>query len=92
MNEDGRPRGFAHVTFTELEGAAKALQLSGSDMDGREVYIDSAKERAAGGRSPGGALPFRITVPALCASRKITALAERRGTFARLTLCTWAGS
>ena len=56
--EDGRPRGFAHIGFSNLEGSSKAVQMSGNMMDGREVFIDSAKERdnaggGGGARSPG---------------------------------------
>ena len=60
--EDGRPRGFAHVSFSDASAAAEALKLNGAEMDGRQVYIDSARERtpggaSGGGRSPSGALP-----------------------------------
>lgn len=37
-----------------MTGAAKALKLSGSDLSGREVYIDSARERGQGGAGGGG--------------------------------------
>jgi RNA recognition motif-containing protein len=48
-NETGRARGFAHVNFVDTVCAAKALKLSGGDLSGREVYIDSARERGEGG-------------------------------------------
>ena len=43
--ETGRARGFAHIQFEEVEGAAKAIQLSGTYMLDREVYIESTTER-----------------------------------------------
>ena len=55
--EDGRPRGFAHVSFSDPSAAAAALELNGTEMDGRQVYIDSARERTPGGASGGGRSP-----------------------------------
>ena len=55
--ETGRARGFAHIQFEELEGAAKAVGLSGANLLDREVYIESTEERAArecGCRGRGG--------------------------------------
>ena len=52
--EDGRSRGFAHVQFDSVEAAAKAIAMSGTDLLGRELFIDSAEERS-GGRPAGGA-------------------------------------
>lgn len=43
--DTGRMRGFAHVVFETLEGAAAATQQSGQDMLGREIYIESTPER-----------------------------------------------
>ena len=43
--DTGRARGFAHIQFEEVEGAAKAILLSGSNMMDREVYIESTTER-----------------------------------------------
>lgn len=40
-----------------MTGAAKALKLSGSDLSGREVYIDSARERGQGGGGGGERTP-----------------------------------
>jgi RNA recognition motif-containing protein len=44
--DTGRAKGFAHIQFEELEGAAKAVQLSGETMLDRELYIESTTERA----------------------------------------------
>jgi len=43
--DTGRARGFAHIQFEELEGAAKAVGLSGASLLDREVYIESTTER-----------------------------------------------
>lgn len=43
--DTGRARGFAHVQFETLEGAAAAVALSGQDLGGRSVFIDSTAER-----------------------------------------------
>ena len=47
--ETGRAKGFAHIQFDSLEGAAKALGMSGQDFGGREIFIDTAQERTSGG-------------------------------------------
>lgn len=47
--ETGRAKGFAHIQFDSLEGAAKALGMSGQDIGGREIFIDTAQERTGGG-------------------------------------------
>ena len=54
IGEDGRSRGFAHVQFESVEGAAVAIGMSGQELSGRELFIDSARERAAGGRAGAG--------------------------------------
>jgi nucleolin len=54
-NETGKARGFAHVAFNDTSGAAKAIALSGTEFGGRQVYIDSARERGQGGGAGGGA-------------------------------------
>ncbi len=50
--ETGRSKGFAHVQFEEVAGAAAAIAKSGFEMEGRELFIDSAKERPASGNTP----------------------------------------
>lgn len=49
--ETNRSKGFAHVQFSSVEGAAAAIAKSGEEFYGREVFIDSAKERT---ERPGG--------------------------------------
>ena len=45
-DETGRSRGFAHVQFETVEAAAGAIGKSGQELAGRELFIDSARERA----------------------------------------------
>jgi cold-inducible RNA-binding protein len=54
--ETGRPRGFAFVEMATAEGAQQALQeLDGTDLDGRMLRINEARERdPRGPRSFGG--------------------------------------
>jgi len=40
QDENGRPRGFAHVEFTEASSATEAMKLAGSDLDGRAIRLD----------------------------------------------------
>nr|GFC95101.1 nucleolin 1 isoform X1 [Tanacetum cinerariifolium] len=50
--------GYGHVEFTTPDAAQKAIELNGSDLLGREVKIDLAKERGERGErsayTPGG--------------------------------------
>nr|GFC57354.1 nucleotide-binding, alpha-beta plait [Tanacetum cinerariifolium] len=55
---DERFAGYGHVEFTTPDAAQKAIELNGSDLLGREVKIDLAKERGERGErsayTPGG--------------------------------------
>jgi cold-inducible RNA-binding protein len=52
--DTGRSRGFGFVTFATEEEAQAALDaLNGTDLDGRTIRIDLARERQ-GGRGGGG--------------------------------------
>ena len=42
--EDGRPLGWAHVQFEEVECVAEACRLNGSVLMGRPLYVDAAGE------------------------------------------------
>ncbi|XP_050372047.1 nucleolin 1-like isoform X3 [Argentina anserina] len=42
---DGRFKGFGHVEFATAEEARKAVELNGSDLLGRAVKLDMARER-----------------------------------------------
>ena len=51
----GRPKGFAFVEMANDADAMKAIQqLNGSEMGGRTLTVNEAREREGGGRSGGG--------------------------------------
>ena len=46
MNEEGRPRGFAHVEFGSAEEAKKALETkNGEELEGRQIRLDFGRGR-----------------------------------------------
>ncbi len=53
--ETGRPRGFAFVEMSNEQDAQSAIsEMDGSDLDGRSLKVNEAKERQSGGRGGGG--------------------------------------
>jgi RNA recognition motif-containing protein len=53
--ESGRSRGFGFVTFTEEGPAQQAIsEMNGSDLDGRPIVVNEAKEQAPRGGGGGG--------------------------------------
>jgi len=52
VGDDGRPKGFAHIEFGSVEATEKAVQRSGTELDGRNVRVDfsSARRPDNGGR------------------------------------------
>jgi cold-inducible RNA-binding protein len=45
--ETGRPRGFAFVEMADQASATKAMDaLNGRELDGRELNVNEARERA----------------------------------------------
>lgn len=59
--ETGRSRGFGFVTFADAEAADEAIRsMDGTELDGRNISVNEAKERAprsgggGGGRRDGG--------------------------------------
>ena len=55
LDENERPRGFAHVEFSEPAAAKEALKLAGQALDGRAVRLDlSHSKRGGGGGGFGG--------------------------------------
>ncbi len=52
--DTGRSRGFGFVTFANQEDAEKALSLDGSELDGRTLKVNVAKERQPRGGGGGG--------------------------------------
>lgn len=47
MDEDGRSRGYGHVDFETHEQAQEASKKSGEVLEGRDVFIELARERGA---------------------------------------------
>ena len=48
--ETGRPRGFGFVEMGSSEDADKAIaELNGTEMDGRALTVNEARERTGGG-------------------------------------------
>jgi RNA recognition motif-containing protein len=48
--ETGRSRGFGFVTFTEQDGATKAIEsMDGRQLDGRTLKVNEAEEKPRGG-------------------------------------------
>ena len=53
--ESGRSRGFGFVTYESAEMATAAKeQLADSELDGRQIRVDTASERGGGGGRGGG--------------------------------------
>jgi len=53
--ETGRSRGFAFVEMDDASAADNAMRaLDGSDMGGRNIKVNEAKERQRGGGGGGG--------------------------------------
>jgi RNA recognition motif-containing protein len=53
--DTGRVRGFAFVTFSSDEDAAKAIeQFNGYELSGRALRVNQAEERPRGGGGGGG--------------------------------------
>eukprot|EP00208_Stichococcus_sp_RCC1054_P002085 CAMPEP_0206146064 /NCGR_PEP_ID=MMETSP1473-20131121/29358_1 /ASSEMBLY_ACC=CAM_ASM_001109 /TAXON_ID=1461547 /ORGANISM="Stichococcus sp, Strain RCC1054" /LENGTH=638 /DNA_ID=CAMNT_0053542501 /DNA_START=442 /DNA_END=2358 /DNA_ORIENTATION=+ len=51
---DGKLQGFGHVQFATEECVQRALQLHGSVLKGREIFVDAASNRPAPAPLPAG--------------------------------------
>ncbi|TNE31737.1 MAG: RNA-binding protein [Bacteroidetes bacterium] len=53
--ESGRSRGFGFVTFTDDQDAMSAIDaMNGSELDGRNLSVNEARERAPRNDNRGG--------------------------------------
>jgi RNA recognition motif-containing protein len=53
--DTGRSRGFGFVTFSDADGAQKAIQgMDGTQLDGRTIKVNEAEEKPRGGGGGGG--------------------------------------
>ncbi|KAI8322899.1 RNA-binding domain-containing protein [Martensiomyces pterosporus] len=53
--DTGRLKGFCHIEFSNAKDAAKAMELNGTEVDGRKVVLDFAVSRkGSDGGSRGG--------------------------------------
>jgi RNA recognition motif-containing protein len=53
--ETGRSRGFGFVTFTDEGPTQQAIsEMNGSELDGRPIVVNEAKEQAPRGGGGGG--------------------------------------
>lgn len=52
--DTGRSKGFAFITFEDSNAVQSALQLNGSEFQGRQIKIDVAKDTNSGDRGGRG--------------------------------------
>jgi RNA recognition motif-containing protein len=52
--DTGRSRGFGFVTFNDDEAAQRAVELNGTELDGRTIRVDVATEKRGGSGGGGG--------------------------------------
>lgn len=53
--ETGRSRGFGFVTFSDDDGARRAIaEMDGKELDGRSIKVNEAEEKPRGGSGGGG--------------------------------------
>lgn len=58
--ETGRSRGFGFVTFDDAQAAADAArEMNGQQLDGRNLTVNEAQERAPRGGGGGGGGGYR---------------------------------
>merc|ERR1711920_795675 len=50
MNDEGRPKGIAFITYKSEEGVTKALEFNETDYGGRTIKVNKAGDRPAKGK------------------------------------------
>jgi len=54
LNEEGRPKGFAFISFATKEGFEAALKFDNTDYGGRQISVAKANENGKGKDGKGG--------------------------------------
>merc|ERR1712085_25807 len=54
MNDEGRPKGIAFITYKSEEAVAKALEFNETDYGGRTLKVNKAGDRPAKGKDKDG--------------------------------------
>merc|ERR1712228_146262 len=54
MNEEGRPKGIAFITYKSEEAVTKALEFNETDYGGRTIKVNKAGDRPAKGKDKDG--------------------------------------
>ena len=72
MGQDGRPRGKAFVKFSNLDEMNKAIDMNGTNFNGRELFVEQTRPREnqqqgqnrfqANGNKPSGAVSTNVIV------------------------------
>lgn len=57
--ETGRPRGFGFVEMSSADAPKAIAALNGHSMEGRQLRVNEAQEKPAGGPRGGGGGGFR---------------------------------
>merc|ERR1712194_271902 len=53
LGEDGSPRGFAFITYTDKAGMDKAMAFNETDYGGRTIYVSDAAIKPDKGKGKG---------------------------------------
>jgi len=54
FDQEGNPRGFAHVDFASPDSVEKAVAKAGSKLDGRAIRVDYSSSKKQDGGNRGG--------------------------------------
>jgi len=78
IDQDGRARGFAHIDFESNDSVQKAIQKSGTEIDGRTLRVDYSSGKTQGGSRAEEAMVVAVeaTVVAVVATVVAVAVAK----------------